>query len=368
MILILILIADKVAPRSGGDALIQVLLRFFRRLVDPSAATARRLVVVIGLLVVVSSSGFYLCERAAQPDLTVQDALWWSIVTMTTVGYGDLFPLTWQGRWLVAAPTMLVGIGVLGYAIGVLTTAVIEHHDRELHGMNAYQGKGHVLLCNCPTPEVILEVLHELRADPTWSDRGVVLVTDAFEQLPDAFQRARVHFVHGNPSREAALKQAGVKRAHRALVFAQHPRDPNCDNQTLGVLVTIRALAPSLYTVVECVAREDMKLLRNAGADEIVETGSLSAGLMVQGAQDPGINGVLAELLTNQSGYQFYIEPVQQFRGSFATLRKRLSQSGEALLLGLVDEGQHRFLPKDNFEVAPGHRAIVLGRSRPPSL
>jgi len=73
----------------------------------------------IGFLLA-SATGFYYFEKEAWPDLSFGDSLWWSLVTAMTVGYGDIYPKTWQGRWLVAAPTILLGVGFLAYTFGVL--------------------------------------------------------------------------------------------------------------------------------------------------------------------------------------------------------------------------------------------------------
>jgi voltage-gated potassium channel len=59
--------------------------------------------------------GFYYFERDSWPDLTFSDSLWWSLVTAMTVGYGDIYPKTWGGRWIVAAPTILLGVGLLAH-------------------------------------------------------------------------------------------------------------------------------------------------------------------------------------------------------------------------------------------------------------
>jgi voltage-gated potassium channel len=60
---------------------------------------------------------FYFVEKTAQPELTVLDAMWWAMVTMTTVGYGDFYARTMPGRFLVSYPCMLVGIGMIGYLV-----------------------------------------------------------------------------------------------------------------------------------------------------------------------------------------------------------------------------------------------------------
>ncbi|MCZ7436702.1 potassium channel family protein [Micromonospora sp. WMMC241] len=79
------------------------------------------------LLVVVSALAVLDAERGA-PDASITsftDALWWSAVTITTVGYGDLYPVTTAGR-LVALGLMVGGIGLIGFVTGSLATWIVE--------------------------------------------------------------------------------------------------------------------------------------------------------------------------------------------------------------------------------------------------
>ena len=91
------------------------------------------LVVTVSLLSVVASLGVYEAERDA-PDasiVTFGDALWWVITTITTVGYGDRYPVTTEGR-LVAAGLMIAGIAVLGTVTAAIASWFLERvgaHD-----------------------------------------------------------------------------------------------------------------------------------------------------------------------------------------------------------------------------------------------
>ncbi|WP_433784220.1 potassium channel family protein [Actinomycetospora sp. CA-101289] len=85
------------------------------------------LIVSVTLLSVVAALGVFEAERDA-PDasiLTFGDALWWVLTTITTVGYGDLSPVTVEGR-LVAAGLMLAGIAVLGTVTAAIATWFLE--------------------------------------------------------------------------------------------------------------------------------------------------------------------------------------------------------------------------------------------------
>lgn len=90
------------------------------------------LVVAVSLLSFVAALGVFEAERDA-PDASITtfgDALWWVLTTITTVGYGDRYPITTEGR-LVAAGLMLAGIAVLGTVTAGIATWFIERVGAE---------------------------------------------------------------------------------------------------------------------------------------------------------------------------------------------------------------------------------------------
>ena len=86
----------------------------------------------VGFVLLLFASGLmYLAEREAQPEgfSSIPAAMWWGMVTLTTVGYGDLFPITPLGRGLGAAVALL-GIGLFALPAGILGSAFVEELDR----------------------------------------------------------------------------------------------------------------------------------------------------------------------------------------------------------------------------------------------
>ena len=85
------------------------------------------LVILSLMLVYLAACGVHFFEREAQPEAfgTIIDSMWWAIVTLTTVGYGDVYPTTAGGKFFTALVT-LVGVGLIAIPSGLLASALTE--------------------------------------------------------------------------------------------------------------------------------------------------------------------------------------------------------------------------------------------------
>lgn len=83
---------------------------------------------VLVIILIIASSGMYLIEHRVQPDSfgSIPQAMWWTIVTLATVGFGDVVPITPLGKFF-GGMTMLVGIGVVALPAGILASAFSAH-------------------------------------------------------------------------------------------------------------------------------------------------------------------------------------------------------------------------------------------------
>lgn len=93
----------------------------------------------VALMLVVSSLVIYAVEHDAQPDVfkNAFSGLWWAIATLTTVGYGDIYPVTTVGR-MVGAVIALLGIGMVAIPTGIISSGLIEQmkkgHSKDVEG------------------------------------------------------------------------------------------------------------------------------------------------------------------------------------------------------------------------------------------
>ncbi|MCK5126579.1 MAG: ion transporter [candidate division Zixibacteria bacterium] len=85
-----------------------------------------------GLLLYISSIGIYYFENDAQPEhfKSIFHCMWWAIVTLTTVGYGDVYPITTGGR-IFTSIVALIGIGVVAVPTGLIASALTKIIKKE---------------------------------------------------------------------------------------------------------------------------------------------------------------------------------------------------------------------------------------------
>ncbi|MCR9141651.1 MAG: ion transporter [bacterium] len=87
---------------------------------------------VSGILMIIASTFMYYLENEAQPDAfpNVVATMWWAVATLTTVGYGDIFPITTAGK-VFAGIISVLGIGIIALPTGILSAAFIEYIDQK---------------------------------------------------------------------------------------------------------------------------------------------------------------------------------------------------------------------------------------------
>lgn len=329
-----------------------------------------RTTVELGVLFVVlfwyASSGFLYFELDQRPDLTWYDACWWTIVTMATVGYGDLFPQTTAGRFLVGVPAMFLGVGFLGFIISQVTTVLVESRSRRRRGMARKRYVDHILIINCPQPDIVVRLAEELRLDSATRRQSLVLVDDQLDEIPDELDAAGIQFVRGNPATEETLSRAGLTRARQVIVLNRDPSDPRSDDRTLSVVLMVEHLHPDVRTVAQVADPGMVRRLEIAGCDSVLSMQELTTSLLVQELQNPGMRRIVEELTSNRIGQNLFIVPA-----SPALLGRSWAEAAgwganrQMVPLGLMREKRIMLNCPPEVCLQPDDRVIVMADHRP---
>jgi voltage-gated potassium channel len=219
----------------------------------------RILGVVASGSLLVSIVGIGILEKGTNPEIeTWFDVIWWWVVTSTTVGYGDIVPITEGGR-VVAIVTIVSGFFVFTNLIALVVESTHRVIDRHRAGTAQIRLGGHILICEYTA--IADELVQSLPRVPELLGYPVVIATDLVDHNP----YPEHWFVRGVPINPTILRQANCAEAVMVFVFA-NLRFADPDTKTLHIASRVRAMNPDALIVVEIVDPQS-ELMRHAPKD-----------------------------------------------------------------------------------------------------
>nr|WP_089697653.1 NAD-binding protein [Halogranum gelatinilyticum] len=259
----------------SGVTLPVVLLnrKHFAREVDLTATQLAAIVSLVGAQVYGTVGTYALRDEFSGSVRTLTDAFWYTTVTGSTVGYGDIYPATQRAR-LFGVSVLIINVAAFAVALGVLLTPAIEARlSKALGKMNESQLElldDHILVLGYgELTEPILEELGgkaEFVIITTDSDRARSLSDRGFTVLT------------ADPADEDTLERAKVDLA-RAVVVAT-----NEDAQDALAILTARQLNPEVRIVAAATHRENVNKMKRAGADTVISPATIGGHLLVESA------------------------------------------------------------------------------------
>jgi voltage-gated potassium channel len=271
-------------------------LLYTRPEVSPERTLAVRALVVVGLIGLVILV-FWLdrdeLRDAADGHVSFTDVVYFTFVTITTVGYGDIVPVGDRARLIDALLVTPVRLFVLFIFIGTAYELVIQRIIEDMR-MNALQEslRDHVLICGFGYSG--RTAARELVAKGHAKER-IVVIDPRPDRLEEAAQAGHIG-LRGDATRDAVLREARVGAAKAVLVCVSR------DDTAVLVTLTARSLAARARIVAEIREEENFSLARKAGADEVVSPGRLAGFLIADAVESRYTTRFIADILTARGG------------------------------------------------------------------
>ncbi|MEM9195764.1 MAG: ion transporter, partial [Myxococcota bacterium] len=189
----------------------------------------------LGVQVIVGGLSIFLVERGYNPDFdSIGDGMWWAIVTITTVGFGDITPTTILGR-VVAGVLMVGGMFTLALFAGIvghsLLKAVLSIRKEQFRMSDIVN---HVVVCGYTVGSNML--LSVLRREIELGETPVVIFSNS-ERPPEV--GAEFYWVEGDPTKESELEKANMSQASAVVIAGSRSVTPQvADAVTLLTLFT----------------------------------------------------------------------------------------------------------------------------------
>ncbi|MGM0411176.1 MAG: potassium channel family protein [Bacillota bacterium] len=327
--------------------------------IDADWKLLKTIVPVVTLILFISAFAITWVEPAQQFD-SFGDAIWWTFVTATTVGYGDTYPITLEGR-IIAIILMMIGIGSFGVITAKFADLFIDLKKRRELGEVPANYKNHLIICGwCnKTKEIINQALNESfegQEDKNDEEQIVLVANIERDPFPD---NKLIHFVKGSIDKEDSLKKAGVMDARIAIVL----NEDNNDRTTVLSALTIENLNPNVYTITEVSNKENKVHLRNANVDEIILNEEINSQLLVRSAFHAGTSEMISELLSNKYGNQIYMsKPKKSDIGEeFINLVKKYKQKENSILIAVKNGREVITNPDSNHIINANEELVYLG-------
>jgi voltage-gated potassium channel len=327
------------APSSAGLAV-------------PATITATHVRIWLGVVIgaiVVGTTGYMVIE----PGWRLLDALYMTVITLTTVGFREVGDLGDVGRlWTMALS--LTGVGLIFGSVGIVAEYLVVEATsgrREAKRMADAVGKlqGHYILCGYG--RVGLTVAREL----VHSGLKVVVI----DILPESLARARREGfleVEGDATEEATLRAAGIERA-RGLITTI-----DSDAHNVYVILSARAINPKLFVVARANSADSEGRLMQAGADRVVSPYTMAGHRLAELATRPRVVDFIDAALSHGE-LAFSMEEVEVVAGSpiDGTTVGALRDTGVFVLAIVQGEGSYEANPPADRALKAGETLVVSG-------
>ena len=266
--------------------MLQLLRRTFQKLW--SRAPWATLSAIIGALYV---AGFFLmewAEPANSPIHSLATYTYFFVVTVTTVGYGDVVPVTAVGRF--TAGLIAVGsIGAVAVALGKIFNTLGDYVKRREKGFLGFDMKDHIVIFGNRGAETSA-LIRQLIADRQSTGTEIVLCSQTTERnpFPDF-----IDFVRGEPTSADVLTRACVKDAGKVIIHA------GTDYESISIALAVKELNPTASIVVKANDPGKEVDIERVDRKRVVCIASIDVPMMVREIHNPGITQVIERLLAS---------------------------------------------------------------------
>lgn len=310
-----------------------------------------------GILLFIMFAGLmiHLIEPDAYPNMF--DGVWWAIVTISTVGYGDFVPASVSGR-ILGMILIVTGIAIFSLFITNLASSTVVAKDQREKGFGTFKKNGHMLVIGWnERSRTYIRDTHKL-----FPHKEIVLVDDTLQKLPEDYPYVR--FIRGSPRGDEALNRANVKEAEIAVITASHHiEEQTADANTILSLICIKNLAEDIYTIAEIITHQQVTNAKRAGADEVIEASYLVSLLLMNSTLYHGLTEVITTILEHQQKDHLCIQVLPtDFIGKTFGESMQKENSNDQFLLGIRRHGKTQLHPNEHFYLKEKDELIYVRR------
>lgn len=315
-----------------------------------------RLITIIALLLAVFLLGLF--GYAFIEDWSFHESAYMTIITISSVGFQEIRPLSTAGRTFTII-LIILGMSIVFYGFTTITAAFVEGLVKEIIRRRKMERtiknlKNHVIVCG--TQDTSRSIIEELSKTNT---SFVIVNTEVGTWLESIGQQHALH-LEGNPSEEITLQKAGIEHA-RGLIAAM-----DNDTQNIFIVLTAREMNPNLRIISRVSEREAEHKFRRAGANAVVCPNIIGGLRLVSEIIRPTVVDFLDVMMRGKE-MTLRIEQINISKDS-RFVNKTLGESNIGHDTGVIIvakkdtvTGQYLYNPRADSHIKEGDVLIALG-------
>jgi voltage-gated potassium channel len=317
-------------------------------------AKLRLAMVITAVILTIGTAGYVVVE-----GWSLGDAFYMTIITLTTVGFKEVWPLSPAGRNFTIV-MIIIGVFNYGFIITAMAQLVLEGQLRAILGKRKMEKrvqklKNHIILCGYG--RVGRQVAGE------FVQRGVpfIIVENNHNMIPESLGNGLI-FIEGSAADEDVLAHAGIERA-RAIVSTI----PD-DAENVYLALTARQINPDLFIIARADSELAKKKVIRAGADKVVCPHELGGTQMAMATLRPNVVDFMRLAAFAPEGKNLGIEEISIKDGGALTgksiIEGAIKSKYDAIIVGLrKNSGNMVFNPSAGTTMEAGDILIVMGES-----
>ncbi|PCI66880.1 MAG: hypothetical protein COB26_10500 [Piscirickettsiaceae bacterium] len=295
--------------------------------------------------------------------LSMGDAIWLTLTTATTVGYGDISASTTAGRTATIILIYLGGIFILAKVVGDYFDYRLAVRDKKTKGHWSWEMNNHIVILNSPAHtggRYLQRLIKQFRASENYKDTEIYLLTRQFPQrLPDFItQLGNVVHYSGNPSNPQDLEAVCVAQARDVIVLTKDENDESSDGRTFDILHRLKDLNVNATILAECVEDSNRQRLEDAGANIVIRPIRAYPEMIVRAFDAPGSERIIENMFNSQNDeYRRYDVNINNM--SWCDVVTRLITHDVGIAVAYIDRHSNELVYNPPAHVKPDIQALI---------